>query len=112
MSLAREVERQLREAGLQYTTRAVEGLGGYTRAEFVVEASREKVHINPGYYSDAQLLVQSMERPELQYKPLSQGRGYIMWAWIRNDDGHRRAEPVRRAGGPDQLQGYVLLGCD
>jgi predicted RNase H-like nuclease (RuvC/YqgF family) len=78
MSLAREVERQLREAGLQYTTRAVEGLGGYTRAEFVVEASREKVHINAGYYSDAQLLVQSMERPELQYKPLSQGRGYII----------------------------------
>ena len=78
MSLAREVERQLREAGLQYTTRAVEGLGGYTRAEFVVEASREKVHIRPGYYSDAQLLVQSMERPELQYKPLSEGRGYII----------------------------------
>ena len=78
MSLAREVERQLREAGLQYTTRAVEGLGGYTRAEFVVEASREKVQIRPGYYSDAQLLVQSMERPELQYKPLSEGRGYII----------------------------------
>ena len=78
MGLAREVERQLREAGLQYTTRAVEGLGGYTRAEFVVEASREKVHINPGYYSDAQLLVQSMERPELQYKPLLQRRGYII----------------------------------
>ncbi len=78
MSLAREVERQLREAGLQYTTRAVEGLGGYTRAEFVVEASRENVHIRPGYYSDAQLLVQSMERPELQYKPLSEGRGYII----------------------------------
>ncbi len=78
MSLAREVERQLREAGLAYTTRAVEGLGGYTRAEFVVEASREKVQIRPGYYSDAQLLVQSMERPELQYKPLSEGRGYII----------------------------------
>jgi predicted RNase H-like nuclease (RuvC/YqgF family) len=78
MGLAREVERQLREAGLQYTSRAVEGLGGYTRAEFVVEASREKVRINPGYYTDAQLLVQSMERPELQYKPLSEGRGYII----------------------------------
>ncbi|MFZ3147994.1 MAG: DUF460 domain-containing protein [Methanothrix sp.] len=78
MGLAREVEKQLREAGLQYTSRAVEGLGGYTRAEFVVEASREKVRINPGYYTDAQLLVQSMERPELQYKPLSQRRGYII----------------------------------
>ena len=78
MALAREVEKQLREAGLQYTSRAVEGLGGYTRAEFVVEAPREKVRINPGYYSDAQMLVQSMERPELQYKPLLQRRGYII----------------------------------
>jgi len=50
MGLAREVERQLREAGLAYTSRAVEGLGGYTRAEFVVEAPREKVRINPGHY--------------------------------------------------------------
>ncbi len=78
MGLAREVERQLREAGLAYTSQAVEGLGGYTRAEFVVEAPYEKVRINPGYYSDAQLLVQSMERPELQYKPLLQRRGYII----------------------------------
>jgi len=78
MGLAREVEKQLREAGLTYTSRAVEGLGGYTRAEFVVEAARDKVHINPGYYSDAQILVQSMERPELQYKPLMSRRGYII----------------------------------
>ncbi len=76
--LARDVEQQLREAGLEYTTRAVEGLGGYTRAEFVVEASREKVHINTGYSADAQVKVQSMERPELQYKPLLQRRGYII----------------------------------
>ena len=76
--LARDVERQLREANLEYTTRAVEGLGGYTRAEFFVEASREKVHINTGYSSDAQVKVQSIERPELQYKPLLQRRGYII----------------------------------
>jgi len=76
--LARDVERQLREAGLEYTIRVVEGLGGYTRAEFIVEASREKVHINTGYSTDAQVKVQSMERPELQYKPLLQRRGYII----------------------------------
>ncbi len=76
--LARDVERQLCEAGLEYTTRVVEGLGGYTRAEFIVEASREKVHINPGYSCDAQLKVQGIERPELQYKPLLQRRGYII----------------------------------
>ena len=76
--LARDVERQLREANLEYTTRAVEGLGGYTRAEFVVEAAREKVHISTGYSADAQVKVQSIERPELQYKPLLQRRGYII----------------------------------
>ena len=76
--LARDVERQLREAGLEYTIRVVEGLGGYTRAEYVVEAPREKVHINTGYSTDAQVKVQSMERPELQYKPLLQRRGYII----------------------------------
>jgi uncharacterized protein len=76
--LAREVERQLGEAGLEFTCRVVEGLGGYTRAEFIVEASRDKVHIDPGYYCDAQLKVQSIERSQLQYKPLLQRRGYII----------------------------------
>ena len=78
MAMAREVEKQLREAGLEYSLRAVEGLGGFTRAEFVVEASRDKVHINPGYSVDAQLKVQSIERPALQYKPLLHRRGYII----------------------------------
>lgn len=76
--LAREVERQLREAGLEFTSRAVEGLGGYTRAEFVVDAPRDKVHINPGYYSDAQLKVEGIARPQLQFKPIAQRRGYII----------------------------------
>ncbi len=76
--LAREVEKQLREAGLDFTARAVEGLGGYTRAEFVVDASRDKVHINPGYYSDAQVKIQGIERPKLQFKPLAQRRSYII----------------------------------
>lgn len=76
--LAREVERQLREAGLEFTSRAVEGLGGYTRAEFVVDAPRDKVHINPGYYSDAQLKVEGIARPRLEFKPIAQRRGYII----------------------------------
>jgi predicted RNase H-like nuclease (RuvC/YqgF family) len=77
-ALAREVERQLREAGLEFTSRAVEGLGGYTRAEFEVEAARDKVHINPGYYSDAQVKVEGIARPQLQFKPIAQRRGYII----------------------------------
>ena len=76
--LSREVEKQLREAGLDYTSRAVEGIGGYTRAEFVVDAPREKVHLNPGYYSDAQYRVEEVERPKLQFTPLVRKRGYII----------------------------------
>ncbi len=76
--MAREVERHLREEGLEFTSKAVEGLGGYTRAEFVVEAPREKVHIKPSYYCDAQLRVKAIERPQLQYKSLPQKEGYII----------------------------------
>jgi predicted RNase H-like nuclease (RuvC/YqgF family) len=76
--MGREVERHLREAGLEFTSKAVEGLGGYTRAEFVVEAPREKVHVRPSYYCDAQLRVEGIERPQLQYKPLPQKGGYII----------------------------------
>lgn len=76
--LAREVERQLHEAGMDFTSRAVEGLGGYTRAEFVVDAPREKVHVSPGYYCDAQVKVQGIERPQLQWRSLAQRRGYII----------------------------------
>lgn len=76
--LAREVEKQLRESGLDFTSRAVEGLGGFTRAEFVVDAPRESIHISSGYYCDAQVRVAGIERPKLQFKPLLQRRGYII----------------------------------
>ncbi|MDD1742656.1 MAG: DUF460 domain-containing protein, partial [Methanotrichaceae archaeon] len=75
--LAREVERNLREAGLEFTRKTVEGLGGYTRAEFVVEAPRERVHVSPNYYCDAQVRVEGIERPQLQFRPLS-GKDYII----------------------------------
>ena len=76
--LAREVEKQLRESGLDYDSRAVEGLGGYTRAEFIVDAPREKVHVNAGYYCDAQVRIEGIERPKLAFKPMHQKRGYII----------------------------------
>ena len=76
--LSREVEKQLRESALDFTSRAVEGLGGYTRAEFVVDAPRQSVHVNPGYYCDAQIRIERIERPKLQFKPLLQRRGYII----------------------------------
>ncbi|NYT02835.1 MAG: DUF460 domain-containing protein [Methanosarcinales archaeon] len=75
---AREVEKQLRESGFSFTSRAVEGLGGYIRCEFVVEAPRERVPVKPGCYEDAQVRVEGVERPRLQFLPLQQRRGYII----------------------------------
>jgi predicted RNase H-like nuclease (RuvC/YqgF family) len=76
--LAREVEKQLRESGHDFTSRTTEGLGGYTRAEFFVDAPRESVHINSGYFCDAQIRIEGVERPRLQFKPLLHRRGYII----------------------------------
>lgn len=74
----REVEKQLRESGFSFTSRAVEGLGGYIRCEFVVEAPRERVPIKPGCYEDAQVRVEGVERPRLQFMPLQRRRDYII----------------------------------
>jgi predicted RNase H-like nuclease (RuvC/YqgF family) len=76
--LAREVEKQLRESGLDFDSRAVEGLGGYTRAEFIVDAPRESVHVKAGYYCDAQVRIEGIERPKLEFKPMLQKRGYLI----------------------------------
>ncbi len=76
--LAREVESKLKDSGLKYESKAVEGLGGYTRAEFVVDAPRDQIHVNPGYYCDAQVRVEGIERPKLQFEPLLKKRGHII----------------------------------
>ena len=43
-----------------------------------MDAPREKVHVSPGYYCDAQVKVQGVERPQLQFKPLVQRRSYTI----------------------------------
>ncbi len=77
-SLSREVEERLREEGHQYTCRSVEGIGGYIRSEFVVEAPRSEVHLHSGYRGDAQIRVEGVERPRLKFEPLRPKRGYII----------------------------------
>ncbi|HPJ30108.1 MAG TPA: DUF460 domain-containing protein [Methanothrix sp.] len=77
-SLSREVEGRLREEGHQFTCRSVEGIGGYIRSEFVVEAPRSEVHLHSGYRGDAQIRVEGVERPRLKFEPLRPKRGYII----------------------------------
>ena len=77
-ALSRAVEEKLREEGHQFSARSVEGIGGYIRSEFVVEAPRNEVHLRSGYRGDAQIRVEGVERPRLKFEPLRQRRGYII----------------------------------
>jgi len=77
-ALSREVEERLREEGHRFAVRSVEGIGGYTRSEFVVEAERSEVHISSGYRGDAQIRVEGVERDRLNFEPLRRRRGYII----------------------------------
>ncbi len=76
--LSREIERQLKESGFEFSMKAVEGLGGFIRCEFVVEAPLERVPVHSSSRGDVQIRVAPIPRSNLQFVPLQQRRGYII----------------------------------
>ena len=80
---AREIEDHLKEQskilGFTYTVNAVERFGGYSKAEFLVNAPRNEVHVSSGRYGDVQVNVNSIERDALIFKPIrARKRDYII----------------------------------
>ena len=80
---ARDIEEHLKDlskpGGFTYTQSVVERFGGYSRAEFFIEAPRSMLHINSGKYGDVQVSVKSIERDALAFKPLTtRKRDYII----------------------------------
>ncbi len=80
---ARDIEEHLNDlskpGGFTYTQSIVERFGGYSRAEFFVDAPRSILHINSGKYGDVQVSVKSIERDALAFKPLTtRKRDYII----------------------------------
>ena len=71
---SREIENVLRrfsrETGFTYSVKATEGFGGYVRAEYTVNARREKVPIKPSTTADVQVSVKSVERDKIKYLPI------------------------------------------
>jgi len=71
---SREIENVLRrfsrETGFTYSVRATEGFGGYVRAEYTVNARRERVPIKPSTTADVQVSVKSVERDKIKYLPI------------------------------------------
>jgi len=71
---AREIEDALNELskakGLTYTRNITERFGGYSKAEFFVDAPRSDIHIGSAKFGDVQISVKSIERDALLFKPL------------------------------------------
>lgn len=80
---AREIEDYLNEQskllGFTYTANVAERFGGYSKAEFLVNAPRSAVHVSSGRYGDVQVTARSIERDALIFKPITtRKRDYII----------------------------------
>ncbi len=80
---AREIEDYLNEQsklkGFTYSANAAERFGGYSKAEFLVNAPRSAIHVSSGRYGDVQVNVKSIERDALVFKPITtKRRDYII----------------------------------
>ncbi len=80
---AREIEDYLNEQskllGFTYTANIAERFGGYSKAEFLVNAPRSAVHVSSGRYGDVQVNARSIERDALTFKPITtRKRDYII----------------------------------
>lgn len=71
---SREIESILRKSarngGFTYTSRIVEGFGGYVRCEFTVNTRRDNVPIYHSTNADVQVNVKGVERDKIKYIPL------------------------------------------
>jgi predicted RNase H-like nuclease (RuvC/YqgF family) len=80
---AREIEdslnQQSKASGFTFTQNVSERFGGYSKAEFLVEAPRSALHISSGKYGDVQVSARSIERDALAFQPLKpRKRDYII----------------------------------
>jgi len=80
---AREIEEYLNEQSktgrFTFTQSVTERFGGYSRAEFFVNAPRSLLHIGGGKYGDVQVSVKDIERDALAFRPLTtRKRDYII----------------------------------
>jgi predicted RNase H-like nuclease (RuvC/YqgF family) len=80
---AREIEtylnKQSKANGFAFSQDITQRFGGYSKAEFHVDAPRSLLHISSGKYGDVQVSARSIERDALEFKPLKpRKRDYII----------------------------------
>ncbi|MCX9011008.1 MAG: DUF460 domain-containing protein [Candidatus Methanoperedens sp.] len=80
---AREIEEYLNEQSkpnrFTFTQSVTERFGGYSKAEFFIDAPRSMLHVGGGKYGDVQVSVRDIEREALAFRPLTtRKRDYII----------------------------------
>ncbi|HML26571.1 MAG TPA: DUF460 domain-containing protein, partial [Methanomethylovorans sp.] len=60
-----------KDTGVTFTSKSIEGFGGYVRTEFIVNSNREKIPVHPSINADVQVIIRSVERDKIKYIPLT-----------------------------------------
>lgn len=60
-----------KDRGTTFTSKSIEGFGGYVRTEFMVNSSREQIPVHPSTNADVQVTIRSIERDKIKYIPLT-----------------------------------------
>ncbi|MDW7775800.1 MAG: DUF460 domain-containing protein [Methanosarcinales archaeon] len=78
----REIEDTLRtlnrEQGLNYSSRFVEGFGGYVRGEFLVDAPSSRIPVKQTKLGDVQVRVQEVERDAILFRALREKKRKVL----------------------------------
>jgi len=75
---ARDVERQLDEAGLDYEREVTEKYGGYSRALFHVEATPSELPVSRERAGDTRIEIDRERKDGIEYAPLVRRRDHVL----------------------------------
>jgi len=75
---AREVERELDAAGLDYETEVTEKYGGYSRAVFTVEATPGDIPVSNRRSGDTRVEIEREQRDGIEFRPLAKRRDHVL----------------------------------
>ncbi|MFB6303912.1 MAG: DUF460 domain-containing protein [Haloferacaceae archaeon] len=75
---ARDVERALDDAGLDYERDVTEKYGGYANATFLVEAPPEDIPVSAGRAGDTRVEVERERRDGIEFEPLVHRRDHVV----------------------------------
>ena len=75
---AREIESELDAAGLDYEREVTEKYGGYSRAEFLVEAPPSEIPVSAERFGDVRIEIEQPRTDGIEFRPLVKRRDHVV----------------------------------